>query len=219
MKILNTSDIGLEEAVILSSTSSPRQLLRVGLDQYALLMYECEKPIWGFESKMFSRLLDSLGKTIIDIDIYLSASNSPKVSEFKLRLESGRQIGVNSNGDFYEVNQLTFAGIENPGAVSVYERWSLDSVFPLDRMLVTSAFAFYLDVSNANMAISDILNRIWSDYSRLNTYCGQNMLEHQPFASEFGDLVAVELQCGRVVFFAPEFEPEEQEEADSEECF
>lgn len=219
MKILNTSDVGLEEAVILSSTSSPRQLIRIGLDQYALLMYECKKPLWAFESRLFSRLLDSLGETIDDLEIYLSSPSSPSVSEFKLQLQSGRQIGVKSNGEFYEVSKLTFAGIESPAAVSVYERWSLDSVFPLDRMLVTNGFSFYLDLVNPSTPITDILNRIWSDYTHLNIYCGGHTLEHQPFSSEFGDLVAVELQCGRVVFFAPEFEPSETSEEGEAECF
>lgn len=198
---------------------SPRQLVRVGLDQYALLIYESIKPLWAFESKLFSRLLDALGEPIVDIEIYLSSPKSdyPEFSEFRLQLESGRQISVKKTGEFYEVSKLVFSGIENPGAVSIDERWNLDSVFPLDRMLVTNAFSAYLDFTFKSTSISDILTRVWTDFARLGTYCGQHTLEHQSFSSEFGDLTAVELSCGRVVFFAPEFEPVEEMEPD--ECF
>ena len=192
--------------------TSPRQLVRVGLDQYALLIYQSKRPLWAFSSKLFSRLLDALDEPIVDIDILTSPSSDSEVAEFRLKLESGRQISIKENGEFYEVRQLIFSGIEDPGAVSVNERWNLDPAFPFDRMLITETFAVHLDLTNANTSISDILNRIWYDYTKLKTYCGQNTLEHQPFASEFGDLIAVELRCGRVVFFAPEFEPEEAEQ-------
>ena len=213
MKILNTSVISLENAVILSSMASPRQLARVSLDQYALIMYEHKKPLWAFESKLFSTLLDSLCESIVDLDIYFSEES--EMSEFRLQLESGRQISIKNDGDFYEVSKLSFSGFEDASVVPAHERWELDSVFPLDRMLVTHAFAYYLDMIHDGVAISDVLNRIWYDYSELDSYCGKKTLDRQSFPSEFGELTAVELQCGRVVFFATAYEPEEE----IEECF
>lgn len=214
MRILKKTEISLNEAVILSSIVSPRQLVRVNLDEYALILYGQKTPLWGFQSKLFSRLLDAIGETITDIEVYTVMSevdSDSEISEFRMVLESGRCISINVDGNFHEVSPLIFAGIENPGAVAVDERWHLEAVFPWDRMMVTQSFASCLDFTTGDALISDILNRIWFDYSKLETYCGQQTLEHQPFSCEFGELVAVELQCGRVVFYSPDFEGADDE--------
>jgi hypothetical protein len=207
MQILNPSAISLNEAVILSSIISPRQLVRVNIDHYALLLYQHTNPIWAFKSEIFSKLLDSLSEAIVDVEIYSKIAikdASQDISEFRLVLESGRRFAVTVSGEMYEVHQLTFGGIKDPKAASVAERWGIESVFPFDRMWFTHGFADHLDSVRGSACITDVLNRIWHDFTTQLTYCGQKTLEEQPFSSEFGDLVAVELCCGRVVFFSPE---------------
>jgi hypothetical protein len=215
MKILK--DIKFENAILISSMFSPRQLLRTDLDQYAIIQFEPRLTVWGFESKLFSRLLEAIGESITDIEIDSATSvEGAEISGFRMLLESGRHFIVNSNGDFYEVQQVELVSSGSPTAIAAYEQWSLKEGYPFDRMMVTNACAVHLDCIQSTAPISDVLSRIWFDYTQLNRENGSRVLEHQSFSSEFGSFAALELLCGRVVFYSPEFEPIDDSDADDE---
>lgn len=204
MKIIPNSHINLNEAVAISSGLSSRQLTRIGLDRYALILLDRSTPIFGFHSHKFSNLLNSLDSSIVDIDLLMSCPRSAKNIaphiEIRLTLSTGEIYTFNGNDEVFSCTKTTPAKSTGPDRSLATQIWNLPETHPYDHMLISNKLARNLKPFIQQSSASQVLKNLWRSYFYLRDHpciCSGDEIH---ICGEYGHICTREHNCGRVSF-------------------
>lgn len=212
MKFIPRNEVNLEHALRVTSELTPRQILRIGMDQYVVFDMDSAQLVTAFHSQKFSRLINSLKEEIVDVEIIatrpLLSRNAVSVSketsnhttfEIRMYLAGGNGLAFNSTEASFAFTAPAPSIVEETSNPAT-DHWSLPDNQLFSRLLVTPDFKQWVDQFSPNWSPQQVLERCHLDFQKQRqpaiVFPGKHIAVH----GEFGSFVAVEYLCGRICF-------------------
>lgn len=177
MKKLSPNNVKIAEFTRLSSYYSPRQLFRVNIHQYVILLLDRGTQTFAFESTVFSELLADLRDSIEDVTVLAHMEpercENSHASGYEIRLHLA-EGGIASIDNVDKVCLIPPAddGEQdncNPGH-PVADIWNeLPDVFPYSHLQITKELVELLHPFVGNSSPNETLNQLWADYQKVST--------------------------------------------------
>jgi hypothetical protein len=202
MKTLDTTNLDLSNAFIVSEDQLQNRFLRIDLDTYAFTVTWQREAVLAFHSRAFSALLNWMETRIVDFAVFkLHCLQNPKdftFFEVCILGEAGRAFKIDSRGCIEELTALNEICGEPEGVFQPSERWSIKPEFPYDRLLVSNSLGQSWEKYFDQGSPKELLDHLWHEYTREREDSGPRAVHD--LNSEFGPFCAVESVCGRIVF-------------------
>ncbi|PXA05737.1 hypothetical protein DDZ13_02380 [Coraliomargarita sinensis] len=213
MKRLKNVDINEEEFELVSSLESPRQLYRLGGDQYALALLDRGNRLFKFQSKVVTAVLNDLGGGVEDVTL-IEYAEPERVRDalqpgFEIRLHlSGEKeiVSINHNDEVRVMVATSYREyIENRKVTSVRDIWNLPHVYPFDFLEISGGLRNQLEPHFNGIGVEAVLLRMWEDFLRVKKRSSGCTDERNAIyvSGEFCDFVVFEHRCGKVTLCHP----------------
>lgn len=210
MKFILRNEVSLEHALRVTSEQTPRQILRIGIDQYVVLDMDAAKLVTAFQSQKFSRLINSLKEEIVDVEIIatrpLLSRNAPSESketsnhttfEIRMFLAGGNGLAFNSSEAAFAFTSPNPSIVEETSTPAT-DHWSLPHSQPFSSLLVTPEFKEWVDQLTPYYTPTQILERCHLDFQKQHKSAIVFPGKHIAVDGEFGAFVVIEYLCGRI---------------------
>lgn len=207
MKFLDPKDVTLDNALRITSDASPRQILRIAVDQYVVIDAEAGKMVTAFESTKFSDLINTLKESIWDIEVIATRpllssdvkSSNETAFEIRMFLPKGRGLAFNSSEEAFTFSNSARQSLVEVSSGPVSNYWELPSRLPFTRLLATPEFVQWMNSMDSNCHPSQVLERCFYDFQqRQRNSPILNPGKPIKVEGEFGAFIAIEYLCGRV---------------------
>ena len=203
MKILDTANLDLSNAFVVSEDQIHHRFLRIELDTYAFTVPWQVEAVLAFRSRAFSALLNSMCTPIVDFAVFkVECLENPNEDAFFFEIrvlgESGEAFKFDSRGCVEEFTALEEIQSEPEGVFRPAERWGIEANHPYDRLLVSDSMAELWAEYFASGSPKELLDHLWLEYTRKREVSGPKEFYH--LDSEFGPFCAAESVCGRILF-------------------
>jgi hypothetical protein len=208
MKRLKITEINEEEFELVSSSVSPRQLYRLGGDQYALALFDRGSRLFKFESEAVTAVLNDLGGGVDDVTL-IEYTEPEKASDalqpgFEIRLHLGGEkevVSINHHDEVRVVIATTYRQyIDALKVTPVRDLWDLPDVYPFDFLEISGGLRKQIEPHIDDVGVEAVLFRMWEDFLRGGKKLPASNDDSCAVyvAGEFCEFVVFENECGRV---------------------
>jgi len=202
MKKLQNHTIDLTRSRVLCKDGCGSELLRIGLDRYAVTAPFRDIPVFAFESLTFSRLMSYCGSMIVDFDVMRISSllcDEPH-GHYALMFvtRDGDAFRLDTSGSTEQFTALESEEATDRPALTPMQHWKLPEIFPFDHMLISKPLIAQLEPHVKSVGSDQLLKQLWRELQQ--TYPNRQIGGIHDMVGEFLAYSATELPCGRIVF-------------------
>jgi len=208
MKRLEYTKINEDEFELVSSSGSPRQLYRLGGDQYALSLFDRGSRLFKFESEAVTAVLNDLGGGVEDVTL-VEYAEPERVGnalqpgfEIRLHLDGEKEIvSINHHDEVRVMISTTYREyIDAKQITPVRDLWDLPDVYPFDFLQITGGLRHQLNPQIDDVGVEAVLFRMWQDFLLVEKTLSASTDDGCALyvQGEFCDFVVFEHACGKV---------------------